>query len=81
MLIFSFSRSDPFADATYADVGTTAEIYEVLEGGINHSMRMKAIGRQRFKLLETKQDAEGYFKKLNFYNFCLLKNLVFNGTQ
>ena len=55
-----FRQSDPFADATYADVGTTAEIYEVLEDGGNHSMRLKAIGRQRFKLLETKQDSEGY---------------------
>lgn len=52
-------RQNTLSDYTYADVGTTAEIYEVQEGGNNHSMRIKAIGRQRFKLLEAKEQSGG----------------------
>lgn len=51
------SGSNPESEElTYADVGTTAEIYEALES----PMRIKAIGRQRFKLLEVKHHAEGF---------------------
>lgn len=46
-------------EVTYADVGTTAEIYEAHEGTDQVEMRIKAIGRQRFKLLELRHHAEG----------------------
>ncbi|KAE8743794.1 hypothetical protein FOCC_FOCC009571 [Frankliniella occidentalis] len=52
-------RHENMTDLYYADVGTTAEIYEVHSGGENNSMKIKAIGRQRFQLLETKPDSEG----------------------
>ncbi|XP_052126292.1 protein cereblon isoform X2 [Frankliniella occidentalis] len=54
-------RHENMTDLYYADVGTTAEIYEVHSGGENNSMKIKAIGRQRFQLLETKPDSEGFF--------------------
>lgn len=71
LYFFCHRYSNATSELNYADVGTTAEIYEVLERPTESSKRMKAIGRQRFKLLETKQDPEGlshfnlYF---TFYN-------------
>ncbi|KAK3914097.1 Protein cereblon [Frankliniella fusca] len=54
-------KNENMTEFYHADVGTTAEIYEVQRGGDNVSMRIKAIGRQRFKLLETKADPDGLF--------------------
>eukprot|EP00057_Strongylocentrotus_purpuratus_P031067 XP_783498.3 PREDICTED: protein cereblon [Strongylocentrotus purpuratus] len=48
-------------DSSIPDVGTTAEIFSAKEeddGGIE-TMRLKAMGRQRFKVMETRRQADG----------------------
>ncbi|XP_034232877.1 protein cereblon isoform X2 [Thrips palmi] len=54
-------RKTPGSDElSHADVGTTAEIYEAHESASHHAIRVKAIGRQRFKILETTDHTSGF---------------------
>ncbi|XP_070558131.1 protein cereblon-like isoform X2 [Ptychodera flava] len=59
--LVTWSYDDLSGERTMAKVGTTAEIFSVKEeseAGID-TMRMKATGRQRFKLIETRRQADG----------------------
>jgi cereblon len=59
--------SDDFVP-TLANIGTTAEILSLKEEnddatGISE-VKMKAIGRQRFRVVETRRQTDGYVKEL-----------------
>lgn len=42
-------------------IGSSAEIYEFGESDIDSSLRIKAKVRQRFKVIESRQQVDGYF--------------------
>ncbi|XP_054752351.2 protein cereblon-like isoform X1 [Lytechinus pictus] len=61
MLYDSQERPSSRREISVPDLGTTAEIFSAKEeddGGIE-TMRMKAMGRQRFKVMETRRQADG----------------------
>ena len=66
LLKIKCQRIDPLNDHAFklGRVGTTAEILAVKE--VHMSYRVKTIGRQRFKILETRSDIGGYVSSYYF---------------
>ena len=62
--IYACSNWDHETGVTIASIGTTAEIFSIKEeqddlSGVT-TVRVKAMGRQRFEVIETRRQTDGY---------------------
>ena len=58
-------------------IGTTAEIYEYVQGGSEDGFRIKAKGRQRFQILMIKNDEQVSIIRINYIIIFLISIIYY----